>query len=41
MYRADSQNENIPLLINWILSPDGQRLIKECGYDAIKESEPT
>ena len=41
VYRADSQNENIPRLINWILSPDGQRLIKECGYVAIKEGEPT
>ena len=39
VYRADSQNENIPLLINWLLSPDGQRLIEECGYVAIKDGE--
>lgn len=39
VYRADSQNENIPLLINWLLSPKGQRLIEECGYVAIKDGE--
>ncbi len=32
IYRADNGNENIPLLIDWLLSPEGQRLIGECGY---------
>ena len=32
IYRADNENENIPILIDWILSEEGQRLIEECGY---------
>ena len=32
IYRADNQNENIPLLIDWILSDEGQNLIEETGY---------
>ena len=38
IYRADNENENIPLLIDWILSEDGQALIEACGYTAIGES---
>ena len=32
IYRADNENENIPLLIDWILSGEGQQIIEECGY---------
>jgi phosphate transport system substrate-binding protein len=35
IYRADNENENIPLLIDWILSEEGQALIEACGYTAI------
>ena len=37
IYRADNENENIPLLIDWILSEDGQALVEACGYTAIAE----
>jgi len=36
VYRADNDNENIRLLIDWILSPEGQRLIEESGYVSIQ-----
>lgn len=32
IYRADNDNENIPRLIDWLLSPEGQNLIEESGY---------
>ncbi len=32
IYRADNKNENIPVLIDWILSDEGQTLIEETGY---------
>lgn len=32
IYRADNDNENIPILINWLLSDEGQTLIEETGY---------
>lgn len=32
IYRADNTNENIPVLIDWILSEEGQRIIEETGY---------
>ncbi len=32
IYRADNDNPNIPLLIKWILSDEGQELIERCGY---------
>ena len=32
IYRADNENENIPVLIDWILSYEGQTLIEESGY---------
>ncbi len=32
IYRADNQNENIPALIEWILSDEGQSLIEQSGY---------
>ncbi len=30
--RADNKNENVSVLIDWILSEEGQRLIEESGY---------
>lgn len=32
IYRADNDNENIPVLIEWLLSEEGQALIEQCGY---------
>lgn len=32
IYRADNHNENIPVLIDWLLSEEGQQLIAESGY---------
>ena len=32
IYRADNTNENIPVMIDWILSDEGQTLIEESGY---------
>lgn len=36
VYRADNENENIPTLIDWILSEEGQTLIEGSGYVRIK-----
>ena len=35
IYRADNENENVPRLIDWILSEEGQNLIEESGYTSI------
>ncbi len=32
IYRADNENENIPVLIEWLLSDEGQSLIEQTGY---------
>ena len=32
IYRADNENPNIPILIDWILSDEGQTLIEQSGY---------
>ena len=32
IYRADNTNENIPVLIDWILSDEGQTVIEKSGY---------
>ncbi len=36
IYRADNPNENIPVLIDWLLSDEGQTLIEQSGYVRIK-----
>ena len=36
IYRADNDNENIPILVDWLLSEEGQKLIEETGYVRIK-----
>lgn len=35
VYRADNTNENIPVLIDWILSEEGQTIIEKSGYVGI------
>ncbi len=37
IYREDNENENIPVLIDWILSDEGQQIIEETGYVRIAE----
>ena len=32
VYRADNDNENIPILLDWLLSPEGQEMIAATGY---------
>ena len=36
VYRKDNKNENIPVLVDWLLSDEGQTLIEETGYVRIK-----
>ncbi len=36
IYRADNENENVPVLIDWLLSDEGQTLIEKNGYIGIK-----
>lgn len=36
VYRKGDENKNIPLLIDWILSDEGQRIVKESGYAPLK-----
>jgi len=36
IYRADNDNQNIPVLIDWILSPEGQQIIEQSGYVSIQ-----
>ncbi len=35
IYRTDNENENIPVLIDWILSSEGQKIIEDTGYVGI------
>ena len=35
VYRADNDNPNVPLVIEWLLSDEGQRLIEANGYVGI------
>lgn len=37
IYRADNDNENIPILIDWLLSDEGQKIIEQCGYVPLGE----
>jgi phosphate transport system substrate-binding protein len=32
IYRADNENENIKVLIDWLLSDEGQEIIEKTGY---------
>lgn len=35
IYRADNPNENIPALVDWILSDEGQQIVEKSGYVGI------
>lgn len=37
IYRADDDNNNIPVLIDWLLSDEGQDLIEQTGYVRLKK----
>jgi len=37
VYRVDNQNENIPRLIDWILSEEGQYIVEKTGYIPIND----
>ncbi len=32
VYRSDNRNENIPVLLDWMLSEEGQQIVEESGY---------
>lgn len=36
IYRADNANENIPVLIDWILFAEGQEIVEKSGYVRIQ-----
>lgn len=36
IYRADNDNENLPRLVEWLLSDEGQLLIEQSGYIPIR-----
>jgi len=36
VYRKDNINENIPIIIDWILSDEGQQMIEDTGYVGVK-----
>jgi len=36
VYRKDDPNPNIPVLIDWILSDEGQKIVEESGYAPLK-----
>lgn len=38
VYRADNDNENIQILLDWILSPEGQEMIAATGYIPLSQS---
>ena len=37
VYAKSNKNENIPVLIDWILSEEGQRIIEESGYVGVSK----
>lgn len=39
VYRKDNENPNVPILIQWMLSDEGQRIIEETGYSSVKTIE--
>lgn len=39
VYRKDNDNENIPVLLDWILSEEGQAIIEESGYVGVQEGK--
>lgn len=39
IYRADNTNPNVPRLLDWLLSPEGQALIEACGYVGVVQEK--
>ncbi|MBQ3514289.1 MAG: substrate-binding domain-containing protein [Lachnospiraceae bacterium] len=39
VYREDNDNPNIPVLIEWLLSSEGQKMIEETGYVGVNVAE--
>jgi len=39
IYRKDNPNENLPRLVHWLLSDEGQNLIEACGYVRLGETK--
>ena len=37
VYRKDNTNPNIPKLVEWLLSSEGQTMIEACGYVPLGE----
>jgi phosphate transport system substrate-binding protein len=35
VYKNDNPNPNVRKLVDWLLSPEGQKLIEACGYSPI------
>ena len=41
VYRRDNPNENVPRLVEWLLSDEGQTMIEACGYVGVPDrSQP-
>lgn len=36
VYRKDNTNENVPIVIDWLLSEEGQQMIEDTGYVGVK-----
>ncbi len=36
VYRKDNQNPNVKKMVDWILSPEGQKIVEESGYVPIR-----
>lgn len=39
VYRKDNTNENIPIVIDWLLSDEGQQMIEDTGYVGVNVIE--
>ena len=37
VYRKDSKNENLKKLVDWMLSPEGHKIIEDNGYVPLKK----
>lgn len=37
IYRSDNENKNVPVLIEWLLSEEGQEIIEKSGYVRLPE----
>ena len=39
VYRKDNDNPNLPKVVEWLRSEEGQRMIEECGYVRLPAEE--